>query len=194
MTEIHRQPPALAVVVVVAALVGGCEVRDEPVRTEPRAAAFPMPTLEAGGGRRGPAPGATAAGIEYVEGYDAAARRAATTGMPLLLVFRAGWCRHSAAAARGPLASEALVARSRRFVCAAVDADRDAATCRAFAVTGFPTVIIVDAQGAERFRTTGSAAEGLALAMDAVAGAESSVTQAVAAGTPAPAADGNVVR
>jgi hypothetical protein len=114
--------------------------------------------------------------------------------MPLLLVFRAGWCRYSAAAARGPLAADAIVARSRRFVCATVDADRDAATCRAFAVTGFPTLILVDAHGDERFRATGSAAEGLAAAMDAVAGPAAADPGAVAAGTPAPAGDGNVVR
>jgi hypothetical protein len=183
-----------AVTVVVAVLAGGCELRDEPVRMEPRAAAWPVPTLDAADDRRGPTQSAAVAGMEYVEGYESAARRAAAAGMPLLLVFRAGWCRHSAAAARGPLAADEIVARSRRFVCATVDADRDAATCRAFAVTGFPTVILVDARGDERFRTTGSAAAGLAAAMDAMAGGGSSDSGSVAAGTPAPAAVGNVVR
>lgn len=177
---------------VAAALVAGCDVRDETVRIEPTAAAWQVPVFDATSGRDALAAGP--AGIEYVEGYDDAARRAAAAGMPLLLVFRAGWCRHSAALAAGPLAADGIVARSRRFVCAAVDADRDAATCRSFAVQGFPTVIVVDARGRERFRTTGAALAGLAGALDAVAGPAASGPHAAAADRPDSAIDRRVVR
>lgn len=183
---------AVAVAVVVAALAGGCEVRDEAVRTEPRASVWPLPALAAGAGQRDRPPPAMP-GIEYVEGYDAAARRAATAGMPLLLVFRAAWCRYSGALVAGPLAADPVVARSRRFVCATVDADRDAATCRDYGVSGFPTVILVDAQGRERFRATGSAAAGLVAAMDAVAATGGS-TRAADAPEPDAIGDPSVVR
>ena len=71
--------------------------------------------------------------------------------------------------ARGPLADREIVARTRRFVCVFVDADRDAATCRAFDVAAFPTLIVIGGDGRERFRATGSVAPGsLAAALDAV--------------------------
>jgi fructose-1,6-bisphosphatase/inositol monophosphatase family enzyme len=46
-----------------------------------------------------------------------------------------------------------------------VDADRDAATCRRFAVDRFPSVLLLETDGSERFRVTGSTAAGLADAM-----------------------------
>ena len=56
------------------------------------------------------------------------------------------------------VADPRVVRLSRRFVCVAVDADRHPDTCRQFGVQAFPTVIILDPTGTERFRATGSAA------------------------------------
>lgn len=158
----RRWPCAAAVAACLAAL-GGCEVRDEQVRS-------------AGGARLWPAVSdgamsqpARSRDVEFVEGYDDAARQAAVDGRPLMLVFGASWCRWSGELARGPLADRDVVARTRRFVCVFVDADRDAATCRAFGVTAFPTVVVLDAGGAERFRAAGAGVGGsLAAALDAV--------------------------
>ena len=87
----------------------------------------------------------------------------------MLIVFRAGWCRWSGEFARGPLADRSVVSLARRFICVTADADRDAATCRAFDVRVFPTVVVLDAGGRERFRATGSAAaDGLATALRGV--------------------------
>lgn len=142
------------------AAVAGCDVRDE------------LALPPASGWRSGPAAArplfdssASAAVIEYVEGFDAAALRAAEDGRPVLAVFRASWCRFSTELARETLAAPRIVSLARGFVCVAVDADRDAATCRRFAVDTFPTVLLLDAAGSERFRTTGSGAAGLADAM-----------------------------
>jgi hypothetical protein len=164
-----RIPASLAVTLAAVWLAPGCELRDEAVGPEAAARGWPAVTLEAAR-REGVQPRAAAgAGIEYVEGYEAGARRAAAGGLPMLLVFRAAWCRWSGEATRGPLTDAAIVDRSRRFVCVVVDADRDADTCRAFAVKAFPTVLVLDADGSERFRATGSsAAGGLVAALDAV--------------------------
>lgn len=141
-----------------ALLACGCDFRDEPVR--PAAGATTVwPQV----------PRRDANAVEYVEGYEAAFRRAAGEGRPLLLVFGARWCRWSGELAGGPLADRDVVARTRRFVCGLVDADRDAATCRAYGVTAFPTVVVLDADGAERFRAVGpDIATGLAAALDGV--------------------------
>lgn len=145
----------------------GCDVRDEPVRDAGGgiwSVATPRPDA-IGPERSGP----SETEPEYVEGYDAAARLAAAERRPLLVVFGASWCHWSGALARGPLADRAIVARSRRCVCVFVDADRDAATCRDFGVTAFPTLLVVDAEGQERYRATGATgATGLAAALDAV--------------------------
>jgi hypothetical protein len=168
---------------ILAAAGAGCEVRDE--LASPPAADWPaVPVIDAR--PLFPAAGATPTAVEYVEGYESGLRRAAEDGRPLLVVFRGSWCRWSAELVHGTLADQRIVDLSRRFVCVAVDADRDAATCRRFAVDRFPTVLLVDAAGTERFRVTGSTAAGLA---DAMAGMLAAPTARgrMAAGTPATA-------
>lgn len=145
-----------------AAAVAGCEVRDE--LAPPPAADWPaVPAIEAR--PLFPAADIPPTALEYVEGYESGLRRAAEDGRPLLLVFRGAWCPWSAELATGTLTDQRIVGLSRRFVCVTVDADRDAATCRRFSIDRFPTVLLLDATGSERFRVTGSTAAGLADAM-----------------------------
>lgn len=173
-----------------AAIVTGCAVRDEPVKSPDGPTFWP----HAARGQAGSRPGGTETEIAYVDGYETAARRARADGRPLLLVFRASWCRWSGALVRGPLADPRLVALTRRCVCTQVDADRDAATCRAFAVTAFPTVVVVDAAGRECFRGTGAAATlGLAAAIDPVP-TSGAVEERVAAGERQAGASKDVTR
>lgn len=154
----HRHASAC----MLAAAVAGCEVRDE--HAVPPAADWPAgPVIDAR--PLFPTAAATPTAVECVEGYESGLRRAAEDGRPLLMVFRGSWCRWSAELTHGTLADPRIVDSSRRFVCVAVDADRDAATCRQFAVDRFPTVLLLDAAGTERFRVTGSTATGLADAM-----------------------------
>jgi len=136
--------------------IAGCDIHDETVQTLAPSRSW-RATSETTGRSDGlgtePAVGTR---IEYVEGYEAGRRRANAGGRPMLLVFRASWCRWSGELAKGPLANGDLVALSRRFVCVTIDADRDTATCATFGVSGFPTVLLVDQEGHERFRATGS--------------------------------------
>ena len=161
-----RLLPALTV----AALVTGCDVYDEQVHStsSPRSWSSAVASTTA----RHDLPRSAAKGdtsLEFVEGFEAGARRATAAGMPLLLVFRASWCRWSGEVTRGPLAERELVGLARGFVCVAVDADRDAGTCAAFDVHGFPTLIVLDLDGRERFRATGGqAARGLVAALQGV--------------------------
>jgi thiol:disulfide interchange protein len=166
---IQRGLPLTATLLAIAALVG-CDVRDEPVQPAAADSIWPLVAQEATirqtspRGEHAPKPG-----IEYVEGYEAGRRRAETEQLPMLIVFRAAWCRWSCEFAQGALTDRGVVSLARRFVCVTADADRDAATCKAFGVSGFPTVVVLDAQGRERFRATGSsAAGGLATALRAV--------------------------
>lgn len=153
----RRTAHRLATCLVVAA--AGCSVRDEQPRepqarrwwTAPAAGAAPGGLMAAASGEQ---PGVGV--IEYVEGYEAGNRRAADGQLPMLLVFRAAWCQWSSEFLQAAVAERGLVQLTRRFVCVAVDADRDAMTCREFGVNAFPTVILLDADRRERFRGTGS--------------------------------------
>jgi hypothetical protein len=143
------------------ACAGGCDVRDEAVRPAVPPRPWTHTSLDTVGQRDDGRPESLASpGIEYVEGHAAGRRRAAAEGLPMLLVFRAGWCRWSAELAKGPLADRGVVTASRRFVCVMIDADRDADTCVEFGVSGFPTVVVLDTAGRERFRATGTGAAG----------------------------------
>jgi hypothetical protein len=138
----------LGAVAVCAAAFAGCDIRDEVPRS-----LEPQPLLGAGivAGLRGPP------AIEYVGGYEAGRQRAESDGRPLLLVCTAKWCRFSADMTQQTLRDPGLVALSRRAVCVLIDADRDAATCRTLGVKGFPTLLVLDPDGTERFRATGRA-------------------------------------
>jgi hypothetical protein len=134
----------LAVGALAIAAWRGFEIRDEVAEPQvPRAVRLATPVPEA------------AVAIEYVEGFDAGQRRAAADGRPMLVFFRAGWCRWSAELARGALVDRRLVGLSRQFVCVMVDADRHPEECRRFGVREFPTLILATAAGDERRRWTG---------------------------------------
>lgn len=164
----------------------GCDMRDETVPAAAENVVWPTAADRPDGGRL--AVSRRAAAVGYVADSGSAVGRAAAEGRPLLLVFGASWCRWTGELTRGPLADPAVVARTHRFVCAYVDADRDEETCRAFAVDAFPTVIVIDADGRERFRAAGAAAAGdLAAALDAAAGSGNAARRL--AGDDASAAD-----
>jgi len=167
-----RSPASAPVVLAtLLAAAAGCSVRDERVVGSGDATWWSTATSESPGGLIGGSPARVPASatIEYEEGFAAAARRAAEMRAPTLLVFRATWCRWSSDLLSAAEADPRIVARARHCVCVAVDADRDADTCTRFAVRAFPTVILLGADGDERFRGTGSSAIGqLADALDDV--------------------------
>lgn len=178
---------ALALLVVPLLVPGvGCEVRDEELAPRSRAAAWQPGTLPTSSLMVDGLPEGHEA-ISFAESYTAAREQAAAVDRPLLLVFRAAWCRWSGEFAQGPLAERRVITMSRQFVCATVDADRDAETCRTFGVSGFPTVLLLDATGHECFRATGvSATSGLPQAMAALLGRPARVDR-VAEGDTQPA-------
>lgn len=154
-----RLPPL--VLLLAAVIAGGCEFHDEEATSLSAAAWAPGVTerLVPPAARRG-SPAGTAGRLECVDGFAAGSRRAADTGLPLLLIFRASWCRWSDDFLTTALADTDLLDAADRFVCATVDADREAATCRSFGVRAFPTVIALDAARRERYRATGATARG----------------------------------
>ncbi|MFM8805694.1 MAG: thioredoxin domain-containing protein [Planctomycetia bacterium] len=149
--------PAAAILLAVVVL-RGFEVHDETVQSPTRRPVRLTATSEPG------------TAIEYVEGYEAGLRRATAEDRPMLVIFRAAWCRWCAELAQGPLLDQRLVRLSRQFVCVGVDADRHADDCRRFGVKQFPTVILATSAGEEIRRWTGCpTADELATAMTGVA-------------------------
>jgi hypothetical protein len=144
---------------VALACSGGCDVRDEAAGSGAAIGWAPaiFERLAATSSGRGTSfPGSSR--LECVEGFAAGSRRAADSGLPLLLIFRASWCRWSDDFVAATMTNTQLVGSADRFVCATVDADREAAICRSFGVRAFPTVIALDPARRERFRDTGAAA------------------------------------
>ncbi|MFM7206619.1 MAG: thioredoxin family protein [Planctomycetaceae bacterium] len=170
-----RRVRILPLAAAAALAAAGCSVRDEPAATVGDGRWWSSSTTHPA--RVGLVPGQPAAAaplIEFIDGFDAGAKRAAETGLPMLVVFRATWCRWSGELAQAAAADPRVVRLARRFVCVAVDADRHADTCRTFGVRAFPTVIILDGARQERFRATGATAVArVATAMGDIAAAES---------------------
>jgi len=174
---------------VVGLLVIGCEVRDE-AAAEPRGArhdAGLARLLDRGSGGRqpvvaGPAEPRGGATVEFVEGFAAGERRARTEGRPMILVFKAGWCRHSGMLLQRTLLDPRVVELSRRYVCVAIDADREPDICRRYGVSAFPTLIVVAADGRAGRHTVGrpSAADLVAVLQSGDGAAR---TERVATGT-----------
>lgn len=156
-------------IAVCGCLVGGCEVRDEEARTGPPAAWYEtiarrLDSRPAEPRVRTPTGGA----VECLDGFAAGARRARDGGLPMLLVFRAAWCRWSGDLVESVVGDARMASAAGRIVCVSVDADREPAICRSFGVQTFPTVLVLDSDRKERFRATGAEARrGLAAALEA---------------------------
>ncbi len=156
-------------VCLLAVLPVGCEVREEAVRPPgPPRARWQLPVTSQRDAR---AEDRAQTSIAYLESLEAARRLAASSGRPLLLFFRAEWCRWSAATAEQVLADRRVVALSDRFVCASLDADRHAAICREHDVSSYPTLLLLGGDGGTLARLTGrpTADDLLAAMQDATA-------------------------
>jgi hypothetical protein len=168
-------------------MAAGCDVRDEELLPRPARAWWLPDSLPSSSLLVDGLPAEHAA-VNFAESYDAARQQAAAGDRPLLLVFRAAWCRWSGEFSQGPLSERRVIAMSRQFVCTTVDADRDAAVCREFRVDAFPTVLLIDAGGQERFRASGvTATSQLPDAMAGVLGRPLLRTDRVADGESPPA-------
>jgi thiol-disulfide isomerase/thioredoxin len=151
-------------------LPGGCDVRDE-VAQDGAVSPWPPQIVDrlATPSQRSPNSPAAPRTIDFVDGYAAGSRRAAEAGLPMVLVFRASWCRWSDTfVAKIPFEPQ-LASLAGRFMCVSIDADRDQATCRSFGVQAFPTAIVLDRERREVYRASGATArEGLAVAVESV--------------------------
>lgn len=162
--------PSAAFVCIAGVLAGGCDVRDEEARNGSDSP-WPPQVVErlATPSLRSPTSPSTTHTIDFVDGYAAGSRRATDAGLPMLLVFRASWCRWSEPFLAQIPTEPQLVGLAGRFVCVSVDADRDPATCQSFGVQAFPTAIVLDRERHETFRASGAAARtGVALAVKSV--------------------------
>ena len=91
----------------------------------------------------------------FIENCDIGLRLADFANKPLLIVFRAAWCRWSLALTQQTLSDPSIVALADSFICVQVDADRHAETCLQYNITQFPTILIVDTDDNEIIRRSG---------------------------------------
>lgn len=167
-------PLAASLTLLLAVAGAGCEIRDEGAES----AASRTLRLDA------VPPEAAPAVIEFVEGYAAGLRRSTAENRPLLVVFKARWCRWCAEFTAATLAHRRVVGLSRQFVCVMVDADRHADDCRRFDVREFPTLVVAGPDGAELRRWVGCPA-----ADEVASGMEGSLPATRIAAASADAAD-----
>ena len=145
------------------AAICGCDIRDEAAKPIQRHGSASLAPEKLWAATRA---SSSRASIEYVEGYEAGCQRLRLERKPMLVVFRAGWCRFSSEMMQGPLLDPEIVELSRQCICVMVDADRNADTCRTLGIRGFPTVLVIDSTGEETFRTMGRpSSQGMAAAM-----------------------------
>ena len=137
-------------------LAAGCDVRDEVVHTPqsthnrwPEPVTYRIDQNDTHLGDYG------SARISFIENCDIGLRLADYANKPLLIVFRAAWCRWSMALTQQTLSDPSIVALTDSFICVQVDADRHAETCRQYNVTQFPTILIIDTVGNEIIRRSG---------------------------------------
>ncbi len=137
-------------------LVAGCDVRDETVNsTQSIHHHWPKPVtnrIEQRDSRDGQF---GAARISFIENCDAGLRLANLANKPLLIVFRAAWCRWSMALTQQTLSDPSIVSLTDGFICVQVDADRHSEACRQYNVTQFPTILIVGTGKKEICRRSG---------------------------------------
>lgn len=169
-------------------LLVGCEVRDEEARTSPADAWYETMARRLDAGPTELRARATAGGsVECIDSFAVGSRRARDGGLPMLLVFRAAWCRWSGDLVESVLADQRMASAAGRVVCVSIDADREPAICRSFGVQTFPTVLVLDSERRERFRATGAAARrGLAAAIDAACAGDDGPRVADLPATPPP--------
>ena len=140
----------------ILAFVSGCDVRDETVNsTQSIHHHWPKPVtnrIEQSDSRDGQL---GAARISFIENCDAGLRLASVANKPLLIVFRAAWCRWSIALTQQTLSDPSIVSLTDGFVCVQVDADRHSETCRQYNVSQFPTILIVGTGDKEICRQSG---------------------------------------
>lgn len=151
----YRRAAILVLSFVAVVVVIGCEIRDE--RARPRAVGLRWPDPVTGRLEK-QSPTANSSGptsVSFVDDCDAGRRLAEAANKPLLVVFRAAWCRWSAAFSQQTLTDPAIVALSDRFICVQVDADRHDAICQRYGVSQFPTVLILDSEDNEVLRRSG---------------------------------------
>jgi len=93
--------------------------------------------------------------IVFRKNFAAAVKQAEQSGKPLLLFFHATWSASAKAMLRDTLRDPTIVRLSRRFVCVAVDADRDGSVCDQYAIVGFPSIQFVSPDGVPLNRLVG---------------------------------------
>ncbi len=76
-------------------------------------------------------------------------------GKPCLLFFTAEWCTYCHQMEEAAFADHTIGQLAKNFVCVLVDADREPALCRQYAINGFPTVQFLAPDGRKLHRLVG---------------------------------------
>lgn len=86
-------------------------------------------------------------GVQFVADSKVGMELAAKQKTPCLLFFTAEWCTYCHQMEETAFADPKIKQLAARFVCVLVDADREPEVCRQYAVSGYPTVQFLAADG-----------------------------------------------
>jgi thiol-disulfide isomerase/thioredoxin len=98
--------------------------------------------------------------IEWKKDYDEAIKLAKELGKPVMIEFWASWCGPCQRMDREVWPHPEVVAESKKFVCIAVDVDRDGAVAAQYQARAIPTIVFADPWGNELSRQIGYAYPG----------------------------------
>jgi thiol:disulfide interchange protein len=94
-------------------------------------------------------------GIEWLTSFDAALSTAGEQNLPVMIDFYTDWCGWCKKLDSETYVDNQVVAAAVDFVSVKINADLDRETASRYKITGFPTILFVDAAGSEIHRVIG---------------------------------------
>ena len=94
-------------------------------------------------------------GLHFVNDPSMGYQLASQQGLPCLMFFTANWCTYCHDMEETAFRDPTVETLAEGFVCIMVDADREPGLCQKFAVSGFPTIQFIAADGRILHRLVG---------------------------------------
>lgn len=127
---------------------------------------------------------ATAASLEFATDYQAAIRKAAETGRPVLVLFTCRDCPCCRYMLQHALREPVATGPAQGFLCVHVELEQDPQLCREFRVQSFPTLQFVSPDGVALRRVAGQLAAPEVASL--LSGVQASLARRTIAHTPRP--------
>ena len=93
--------------------------------------------------------------IQWADSFDAALAAAGDKNLPVMIDFYTDWCGWCKKLDADTYVDTQVIAAAKGFVSVKINADLDRETASRYKITGFPTILFVDAAGGEIHRVIG---------------------------------------